>query len=310
MSNQFNLPKIVSSRKISGIEEHKTTVEKLIKFLGYRKIKIFGLDTIDASIKSNEPILFTFNNSKLNQIKKFNKQKFVRFATNKVGKLTKKQEKIKKCLSTVPIYTVVDERNDLVMSVPHSFLEPKKEDRNNWEIPIYFSFLDKNHADFYCQDLNEEFSYLNKTFEIRTLNLGLYYELVYTQGSGSLFYLFPDLEGIKSAKSLSKTKLAGIGIPSFGYKSISVKDSRGNLWDGKFFDPSSGERITPVFLNCSDAIKYWKKFRKLETGFKLPNRPQIEYLKLDRQIFRTEESEFLSKNFVFFPSTDYFKNTK
>jgi hypothetical protein len=96
MSNQFNLPKIVSSRKISGIEEHKTTVEKLIKFLGYRKIKIFGLDTIDASIKSNEPILFTFNNSKLNQIKKFNKQKFVRFATNKVGKLTKKQEKIKK----------------------------------------------------------------------------------------------------------------------------------------------------------------------------------------------------------------------
>jgi len=310
MSNQFTIPKIVSSQKISGTKEYKPTLEKLKKSLGYRKVHIFGLDNmnlLDGSIKSKGPILFTFKNSSFNQLKKLNKQEFIRLTSNKIGKLTSTQQKIQKTLSTVGIYTVVDEKNDLVMNVPHSFLESKKEDRNNWEVPIHFSFLDKKHASFYCDDLNEEFCFSEKKFKIRALNLGVYYELVYTQGPKNLFYLFADLNQLRIAESFPKSKLGGIGLPSFGYKHLVIKNKQGDIWDGKFPDLDSNQRVTPVFLNYKDSIKYWKKFRKSESNFRLPRNPPIEYLKLDRQIFKNSESDFLSKNFVFFPSSDSLK---
>jgi len=312
MANSFTVPKIISSNKISGVEQYKPTVEKLIKSLGYRQIEFFGLnnvDIVDASIKPTTPIIFTFKNSKLNQIKKLNRQNFVRLITNKVGKLTPTQEKVKKRLQTVPIYTVVDEENNLVINVPHSFLELKKENRNNWEVPIYFSFFDKKHAEFYCDDLNEEFNFLNKSFKVRTLNLGSYYELVYTQGPKSLFYLFPDLDGIRFGERLSKNTRQGLGIPSFSYRHLNIKNNEGEVWDGKFQDLDSDQRVTPVFLSYKDAVKYWKKFRKLESKFSLPSRPPIEYVQLDKQIFKLSESDFLSKDFVFFPSSEQFLKT-
>jgi len=306
MSNPFYIPKIISSQKISGLKEFEKTKSKLINHLEYKKIKKFGSN--HSLLRTNEPILFTFDTFNLNRIQGFNNKKIVRFISNKVQKLTSIQEKIKKTLETVPVYTVVDEKDNLVINAPHSFLEFKKESQNNWEIPITFSFLDKKNADFYCDDLNEDFRYLNKSFTVRTINLGFYYELIYTQGSKNLFYLFPDLDEIKNAKKFLNLKKTGVGIPSFGYKHLSIKNKKGEVWDGKFLDFNSDERITPVFLSYSDALTYWKKFRKLELDFKLPKNPPVEYLKLENQIFRTSELDFLNKNFLFFPSTKFFQN--
>ena len=155
MSNPFYIPKIISSQKISGLKEFEKTKSKLINHLEYKKIKKFGSN--HSLLRTNEPILFTFDTFNLNRIQGFNNKKIVRFISNKVQKLTSIQEKIKKTLETVPVYTVVDEKDNLVINAPHSFLELKKENQNNWEIPIVFSFLDKKNADFYCDDLNEDF---------------------------------------------------------------------------------------------------------------------------------------------------------
>jgi hypothetical protein len=132
--------------------------------------------------------------------------------------------------------------------------------------------------------------------------------LIYTQGFKNLFYLFPDLDEIQNAKKFLNLKKTGVGIPAFGYKHLSIKNKQGEIWDGKFLDSKSDERITPVFLSYSDALTYWKKFRKLELNFKLPKTPPVEYLKLENQIFRTSEVDFLNKNFLFFPSTKFFQN--
>jgi len=313
MPNQSNVPKIISSQKLSGVEKHKTVVSKIVKSLGYRQIQVLGsenIDIVDFSSKSSNPILFKFQSSTISRFKKFNKQRFIRLINNKFGRLTSLQQKIKKQLETVPIYTVVDEANDIVLNVPHSFLESKKLDQNDWEVPIYFSFFDKEHADFYCEDLNEEFHFLNKSFTVRTINLGNYYELVHTQGPKSLFYLFPDLEGINFAKKLPREKSGGFGIPSFGYKKLIVKNKKGEIWDGKFFNKELNERVTPVFLNYNDAVRQWKVLRSEEIAtskfYKLPRRAPIEYLKLDRFIFKTIESDFLLNNFLFYPSSQSF----
>ena len=86
MSNPFYIPKIISSQKISGLKEFEKTKSKLINNFEYKKIKKLGSN--HSLLKSNEPILFTFDTFNLNRIQGFIKKKIIRFISNKVQKLT------------------------------------------------------------------------------------------------------------------------------------------------------------------------------------------------------------------------------
>ena len=255
---------------------------------------------------------------------------------------TEQQKAILSKLKKVPIYTVVNGYNEIVLASPRN-MPPKnsiewlydkyydsflwKEDKGSISLGLFF--VNKEDAETYLQEIckkdpkGAEHIGLN----VKTVGLDTFYELNRTSKPRMQAKLVADLEEIDLLlNEYSISKILNFH-PKQKYKKqwfqgnpiylIKINESLTKIDKKKFtlskykFDNSNSGDKKILLFKKDDAYKVWELYRLKNTELNLPEKPSLEIYNLENYLLDLEKSDVsLTQQTTFVPPYDSYTHSK
>lgn len=250
---------------------------------------------------------------------------------------TAQQKILLKRLSSVPLYVVVTDSQEMIMATPREHQESNffdwiyskyynccvwTEDRGPISIALFF--LDKEDASLYLQEIgkNDPKCTEKTNLHIQLTSLDVFYNLNRTSSPGTQAKLVADLDEIYKVltdyipKNLHQihpkqrhSKTLYQGNPIYIVKtSIGREGYNKKLVDYKISD-SETDFTRNIFFKLEDAYLAWDKFCSNNKQINLPIAPNIEIYNLESYLLDLEQGEVdVIKDNYFVATRSTFKN--
>lgn len=251
---------------------------------------------------------------------------------------TSEQKVLLQKLKKIPVYTVVTNKNEMVMAMSR---DPYENNVLNWVYKKYYNafvwtedegpisvglfFMNKEDAQLYLHEIvNAEPKMAEKSeIEVKMIGLDAFYKLNRTSPPGQQAKLIADLEEIeqiiqnyipKANHSIHPnqkyTKIGYKGTPIYKIKPIIIQKKHKKV-EAVHYKIKNIESKNYVFFRLQDAYSAWDKFCTDNKNLKLPLYPEVEIYNLENYLNELEHSSEESiKNISFVSTQDSFKNLK
>lgn len=238
---------------------------------------------------------------------------------------TIEQKSLLSKLKFIPIYTVVNNRDEIVTASPREaqtfyslrWVQEKFNEVFFWKqdegsISMHLFFINKEDAASYlheiCKKEPKEAEYLG--LKIRTIGLDVFYKLNRTSPPKIQSRLVADLKEVDSVlthhvnsssymihpkQKYSKSWFQGNPI----YSITLQKNSTHKTLEEYFFKPINEKKV--IFFSREDAIKAWRNFISRQEALKLSTNPSIEIYNLESLLLDLENVTEKSIDVVFVP---------
>jgi len=309
--------------------------------------KLSSGDKIKIKIHNNNDNVLIENNKKVHRIEVPQNWDKENFQVPKMDKLfsilsnkrspnfpTIEQKYLLSTLKVVPIYTVVNDNNEIVTASPREsknfyslqWIQEKIFELFFWRhdqgsIAINLFFMNKEDASSYLHEIckKEPKEAENSGLKIKTVGLDVFYRLNRTSPPKTQNRLIANLKEIDSllAKYISsssfivhpKQKYAKDWFQGNPVYIIKLqKNSTNKTLSEYFFHNSRDKKI--IFFSREDAIKAWKNFLVREANLPLKQSPNVEIYNLESLLFDIENISDKSPELVFVPPYDAYLELK
>jgi hypothetical protein len=248
---------------------------------------------------------------------------------------TREQKHLLEKLKFIPVYTVVNKKNDIVTASPRESKESNSLDwfqnkynelffwtGDNGSISLSLFFMNKEDAATYlheiCKKEPKESEILG--LSIKTVGLDVFYRFNRTSAPKTQTRLIADLREIDliltKYKSLfnctlnpkqkhSKTWFQGTPIYSFKLqKTLGQK-----ILSQYYFDPKIEKKV--IFFTRADAIKAWKVYTSKNSSDSFEREPNLEIYNLENLLLDLENDEFSTEmETIIVPPYESYENWK
>ncbi len=298
-------------------------------------------DQIKIKIHNDNDNVLIENNKKVNHIQIPQNWDKENFQVPKLDKLfsilsnkrspnfpTTEQKYLLSTLKVVPIYTVVNDNNEIVTASPREFknfyslkwIQEKMFELFFWKqdegpVSINLFFMNKEDASSYLHEIckKEPKEAENSGLKIKTIGLDVFYKLNRTSPPKIQNRLVADLKEVDSllAKYINspsctvhpKQKYTNDwfqGNPIYVLK-LQTNFKNKLLSEYSFYN-SQDKKI--IFFSREDALKAWKNFLSREVKLSLKQNPKVEIYNLESLLFDIENITDKSPELVFVPPYD------
>jgi hypothetical protein len=282
---------------------------------------------------STEDDTLILNNSKKNtsiQIKAdFDKKEFTLPTPGKISQLfsnkrcpnfpSQEQKYLLEKLKCIPVYTVVNKKNEIVTASPRQYKECNSLDwvqnqynelffwtGDNGSVSLSLFFMNKEDAATYLQEICKKEPKESETFglSIKTVGLDVFYRFNRTSAPKTQTRLIADLKEIdliltkytslssctiNPKQKQSKTWFQGTPIYSFKLqKTLGQK-----MLSQYYFDPKIEKKV--IFFTRADALKAWKVYVTKNSSDYFEREPNLEIYNLENLLLDLENNEFSRK---------------
>jgi|688.fasta_scaffold296830_1 hypothetical protein len=248
---------------------------------------------------------------------------------------TREQKHLLEKLKFIPVYTVVNKKNEIVTASPRESKESNSLDwfqnkynelffwtGDNGSISLSLFFMNKEDAATYlheiCKKEPKESEILG--LSIKTVGLDVFYRFNRTSAPKTQTRLIADLREIDliltKYKSLfnctlnpkqkhSKTWFQGTPIYSFKLqKTLGQK-----ILSQYYFDPKIEKKV--IFFTRADAIKAWKVYTSKNSSDSFEREPNLEIYNLENLLLDLENDEFSTEmETIIVPPYESYENWK
>ena len=248
---------------------------------------------------------------------------------------TREQKHLLEKLKFIPVYTVVNKKNEIVTASPRESKESNSLDwfqnkynelffwtGDNGSISLSLFFMNKEDAATYlheiCKKEPKESEILG--LSIKTVGLDVFYRFNRTSAPKTQSRLIADLREIDliltKYKSLfnctlnpkqkhSKTWFQGTPIYSFKLqKTLGQK-----ILSQYYFDPKIEKKV--IFFTRADAIKAWKVYTSKNSSDSFEREPNLEIYNLENLLLDLENDEFSTEmETIIVPPYESYENWK
>jgi len=247
---------------------------------------------------------------------------------------TTEQKYLLSKLKVVPIYTVVNDNNEIVTASPREsknfyslhWIQEKVYELFFWRhdegsISINLFFMNKEDASSYLHEICKKEPREAETsgLKIKTIGLDVFYKLNRTSPPKTQNRLIADLKEIDSLLTNYISSSSCIVHPKQKYSkdwfqgnpiyTIKIqKSSTNKALSEYYFHNSKDKKI--IFFSREDAQKAWKNFLSRETNLPLPQNPKVEIYNLESLLFDIENLADKSLELVFVPPYDTYLNLR
>jgi hypothetical protein len=309
--------------------------------------KLSSGDKIKIKIHNNNDNVLIENNKKVHRIEVPQNWDKENFQVPKMDKLfsilsnkrspnfpTTEQKYLLSTLKVIPVYTVVNDNNEIVTASPREsknfyslhWIQEKIFELFFWRhdegsISINLFFMNKEDASSYLHEIckKEPKEAENSGLKIKTVGLDVFYRLNRTSPPKTQNRLIANLKEIDSllAKYISsasfivhpKQKYAKDWFQGNPVYIIKLqKNSTNKTLSEYFFHNSRDKKI--IFFSREDAIKAWKNFLVREANLPLKQSPNVEIYNLESLLFDIENISDKSPELVFVPPYDAYLELK
>jgi hypothetical protein len=336
------------SAQIIAIQTNQDPVSKLLS-------SIYSYRGIEVNIKSKDDVFIEdfFQKQKKNSVsvnidedlKLFSKpNRMPNFFTNQrqAEFPTQQQKAIISKLKKVPIYTIVNGYNEIVIASPRS-MPPKnsiellydkyydnflwKEDNGSVSLGLFF--VNKEDAETYLQEICKKDPKGSEDIGLNVKMVGLdtFYELNRTSKPRMQAKLVADLEEIDSLlNDYSKKSVLHFhpkqkyrkqwfqGNPIYLIKvneKINSLDKKNCTLSKYDFADSAYNNKKVLLFKRNDAYKVWELYRSKNEELNLPDKPLLEIYNLENYLLDLEKGDIsLTEQTIFIPSYDSYLYSK
>jgi hypothetical protein len=247
---------------------------------------------------------------------------------------TTEQKYLLSKLKVVPIYTVVNDNNEIVTASPresknfyslHWFQEKVHElffwRHDEGSISINLFFMNKEDASSYLHEICKKEPKEAETLglKIKTIGLDVFYKLNRTSPPKTQNRLIADLKEIDSLLTNYISSSSCIVHPKQKYSkdwfqgnpiyTIKLQKNFTNKTLSEYYFHNSKDKKI-IFFSREDAQKAWKNFLSRETNLPLPQNPKVEIYNLESLLFDIENITDKSLELVFVPPYDTYLNLR
>lgn len=337
-----------SSAQVIVIQANQDPVSKLLSSL-------YSYRGIEVNIKSRDDVFIEdfFQKQEKNSVRVnidedlklfskpnrmpnfFNNQRQAEFPTQQ-------QKAILSKLKKVPIYTIVNGYNEIVIASPRN-MPPKssiewlydkyydnflwKEDKGSISLGLFF--VNKEDAETYLQEIckKDPKGAEDIGLSVKVVGLDTFYELNRTSKPRMQAKLVADLEEIDSLlNDYSKNELFYFH-PKQKYKKqwfqgnpiylMKISENSNNLDKKNFtlskynFDDSTYNNKKVLLFKKNDAYRVWDVYRSKNKDLNLPEKPHLEIYNLENYLLDLEKGNVhLTEQTMFIPSYDSYLYSK
>ena len=285
----------------------------------------------DITVKlSTEDDTLILNNSKKNtfiQIKAdFDQKEFKLPTPGRIVQLfsnkrcpnfpSREQKHLLEKLKFIPVYTVVNKKNEIVTASPREYKEGNSLDwiqnqcnelffwtGDNGSVSLSLFFMNKEDAATYLHEICKKEPKESETLglSIKTVGLDVFYRFNRTSAPKTQTRLIADLKEIdliltkysslssciiNPKQKHSKTWFQGTPIYSFKLqKTLGQK-----MLSQYYFDPKIEKKV--IFFNREDALKAWKVYVSKNSTESFEREPNLEIYNLESLLLDLENNEF------------------
>jgi len=247
---------------------------------------------------------------------------------------TTEQKYLLSKLKVVPIYTVVNDNNEIVTASPREsknfyslhWIQEKVHELFFWRhdegsISINLFFMNKEDASSYLHEICKKEPREAETsgLKIKTIGLDVFYKLNRTSPPKTQNRLIADLKEIDSLLTNYISSSSCIVHPKQKYSkdwfqgnpiyTIKIQKSSTNKAVSEYYFHNSKDKKI-IFFSREDAQKAWKNFLSRETNLPLPQNPKVEIYNLESLLFDIENLTDKSLELVFVPPYDTYLNLR
>ena len=247
---------------------------------------------------------------------------------------TTEQKYLLSTLKAVPIYTVVNDNNEIVTASPREsknfyslqWIQEKIFELFFWtydegSISINLFFMNKEDASSYLHEIckREPKEAENSGLKIKTVGLDVFYKLNRTSPPKTQSRLIANLKEIESllAKHISspsfvvhpKQKHSQDWFQGNPIYTIKLQKNLTNKTVSEYFFHNSREKKI-IFFSREDALRAWKNFLSRETNLPLKQNPNVEIYNLESFLFDIENIGDRFPELVFVPPYDSYLELK
>lgn len=336
------------SAQIISIQTNQDPVSKLLSSL-------YSYRGIEVNIKSKDDVFIEdfFQKQKNNSVRVnidedlklfskpnrmpnfFNSQRQAEFPTQQ-------QKAIMSKLKKVPIYTIVNGYNEIVIASPRSmppknsieWLYDKYYDNFLWRedngsISLGLFFVNKEDAETYLQEIckKDPKGAEDIGLNVKVVGLDTFYELNRTSKPRMQAKLVADLEEIDSLLNdyfrsdllhfHPKQKCRKQWFQGNPIYLMKISDKMSNLDKKNFtlfkynFDTSASNNTKVLLFKKNDAYKVWDFYKSKNKDLKLPEKPVLEIYNLENYLLDLEKGNVnLTEQTIFIPSYDSYLYSK
>lgn len=247
---------------------------------------------------------------------------------------TTEQKYLLSKLKVVPIYTVVNDNNEIVTASPREsknfyslhWVQEKVHELFFWRhdegsISINLFFMNKEDASSYLHEICKKEPKEAETLglKIKTIGLDVFYKLNRTSPPKTQNRLIADLKEIDSLLTNYISSSSCIVHPKQKYSkdwfqgnpiyTIKLQKNFTNKTLSEYYFHNSKDKKI-IFFSREDAQKAWKNFLSRETNLPLPQNPKVEIYNLESLLFDIENITDKSLELVFVPPYDTYLNLR
>ena len=309
--------------------------------------KLSSGDQIKIKIHNDNDNVSIENSKRLNRIQIPQNWDTENFQVPKIDKLfsilsnkrspnfpTTEQKYLLSTLKAVPIYTVVNDSNEIVTASPREsksfyslqWIQEKIFELFFWRhdegsISINLFFMNKEDASSYLHEIckREPKEAENSGLKIKTIGLDVFYKLNRTSPPKTQSRLIANLKEIESllTKHMSspsfvvhpKQKHAPDWFQGNPIYTIKLQKNVTNKTVSEYFFHNSREKKI-IFFSREDALRAWKNFFSRETNLPLNQNPNVEIYNLESFLFDIENIGDRVPELVFIPPYDNYIDLK
>jgi len=247
---------------------------------------------------------------------------------------TTEQKYLLSKLKVVPIYTVVNDNNEIVTASPResknfyslNWIQEKVYELFFWRhdegsISINLFFMNREDASSYLHEICKKEPKEAETsgLKIKTIGLDVFYKLNRTSPPKTQNRLIADLKEIDSLLANYINSSSCIIHPKQKYSkdwfqgnpiyTIKLQKNPTNKTLSEYYFHNSRDKKI-IFFSREDALKAWKNFLSRETNLPLPRNPKLEIYNLESLLFDIENITDKSLELVFVPPYDTYINLR
>lgn len=247
---------------------------------------------------------------------------------------TTEQKYLLSKLKVVPIYTVVNDNNEIVTASPREsknfyslhWIQEKVYELFFWRhdegsISINLFFMNKEDASSYLHEICKKEPKEAETsgLKIKTIGLDVFYKLNRTSPPKTQNRLIADLKEIDSLLTNYISSSSCVIHPKQKYSkdwfqgnpvyTIKLQKNPTNKTLSDYYFHNSRDKKV-IFFSREDALKAWKNFLSRETNLPLPRNPKVEIYNLESLLFDIENIRDKSLELVFVPPYDTYINLR
>jgi hypothetical protein len=309
--------------------------------------KLSSSDQVKIKIHSDNDNVLIENNRKVDRIEipqNWDKENFQAPGLDKLFSIlsnkrspnfpTTEQKYLLSTLKAVPIYTVVNDNNEIVTASPREsknfyslkWIQEKMCELFFWNqdegsISINLFFMNKEDASSYLHEIckKEPREAENSGLKIKIVGLDVFYKLNRTSPPKTQNRLVADLKEVDSLLANYINSTACIVHPKQKYardwfqgNPIYTLKLQTNFTDKTLSEYSfhNLEDKKFIFFSREDALKAWKNFLSREIKFPLNHKPKVEIYNLESFLFDMENLKEKSPELIFVPPYDTYMKLK